>query len=449
MKTFKKSLAILLAVVLTFGSAVLMASAATEAQWGPNAADTFIFDSDAKTLTVKGSGTLSNSTGWIEKYNLDDSTKVKTIIIDGPEAISSSVFEDFLYVTKVDFKNAVEIGASAFDGCTALKTISGSKNMTAIGNSAFNGCKNLDTVVLADGIEIGASAFAGCTSLEDIDLSKVDEIGASAFAGCTSLEAISVSTLAASAFSGCTSLEDIILADSITEIPDSCFYGCKGIEEISFSKNLTAIGASAFAACTNLEEVEIPAGVEEIDDSAFAGCTGLETVEFADKAETTVIGEEAFFGCTLLAEIEIPESVEEIEDSAFEGCTALAKVNYDEKAESSIISTAKIGKEAFLNCAFTSVTLTSEVEEIGKRAFGYKAKGTKIEGFTIDCEDETAAFEYAKDNGFYEEPASAWDIFLSYGKLAINSIVSIAPSFVNIIKALISSITNLIKNVSA
>lgn len=445
MKTLKKSLAILLAVVLTFGSAVLMASATAPDVYTEGGC-TITLDYDTKTLTISGTGALDNTTGWDAK--VDDRTASKKLVVEsGITEIKSSVFEDFTYLTSVEFKGTVSIGTSAFDGCTALKTVTG--KISEIHEGAFNGCKNLVSINISDVDVISDSAFAGCTSLEEIDLSKVTEIGASAFAGCTSLEAIKVNALGASAFSGCTSLEDVTLSADITEIPAGCFYGCKGLEEISLPKNLTAIGSSAFAACTNLEEIEIPKDVEELGDSAFAGCTGLESVEFADKAEITVIGEEAFFGCTLLAEIEIPASVEEIEDSAFEGCTALAKVNYDEKAECNIISTEKIGKEAFLNCAFTCVTLTSEVEEIGKRAFGYKAKGTKIEGFAIECEDETAGFEYSKDNGFYEEPASALDVLISYGKLAINSIVAIAPSFVNIIKALIASITDLIKNVSA
>ena len=121
------------------------------------------------------------------------------------------------------------IGASAFEYCTALKSVRFEASIKSIGDSAFAGCGNLESVTLPDSIiSIGTGAFGLCTALTTVNFgNSVDSIGDSAFAYCTSLKSVT--------------------------LPDS----------------IVSIGAGAFSSCTQLDSVTIPSRVQTIGHSAF------------------------------------------------------------------------------------------------------------------------------------------------------------------------------------
>lgn len=57
----------------------------------------------------------------------------------------------------------------AFEGCTALISITIPGSVTSIGNGAFSDCKSLTSITIPDSVtEIGISAFSGCTSLRTV-----------------------------------------------------------------------------------------------------------------------------------------------------------------------------------------------------------------------------------------------------------------------------------------
>jgi hypothetical protein len=65
------------------------------------------------------------------------------------------------------------IGASAFWGCTSLKSVRIPDGVKVIGASAFEDCTSLKSVRIPDGVKvIGASAFLGCTSLPHVKLAQ-------------------------------------------------------------------------------------------------------------------------------------------------------------------------------------------------------------------------------------------------------------------------------------
>ena len=82
---------------------------------------------------------------------------------------------------------------------------------------------SLKTLILPDSlIEIGGSAFAGCTSLMEIIFpDSLIEIGGSAFAGCTSLKYVeignNISKIKHYAFNGCESLTEIRFRGTVEE----------------------------------------------------------------------------------------------------------------------------------------------------------------------------------------------------------------------------------------
>ena len=152
--------------------------------------------------------------------------------------------------------SVTEIGESAFEGCSALKSITIPNSVTEIGGEAFKGCSSLESITIPNSVtEIGEYAFEGCSSLVSIAIPNgVTEIGGSAFEGCSSLESItipnSVTEIVYETFKGCSSLESITIPNSVTEIGDYAFEGCSSLESITIPNSITYIGSSAFEGCS-------------------------------------------------------------------------------------------------------------------------------------------------------------------------------------------------------
>ena len=68
------------------------------------------------------------------------------------------------------------------------------EGVTTIGASAFDLCSSLDSVTIPEGVTtIGAYAFRGCTSLTSLTIPEgVTTIGDAAFRGCTSLASVTI-----------------------------------------------------------------------------------------------------------------------------------------------------------------------------------------------------------------------------------------------------------------
>lgn len=89
--------------------------------------------------------------------------------------------------------NVTEIGASVFENCSQLKTVSLGDGITSIGASAFKNCPALTSIAIGAGVtNIGASAFEDCKALTSIKIAEpaggtasfpVTKIGEKAF--CT------------------------------------------------------------------------------------------------------------------------------------------------------------------------------------------------------------------------------------------------------------------------
>ncbi|MGO5082166.1 leucine-rich repeat protein, partial [Oscillospiraceae bacterium LCP25S3_E4] len=337
------------------------------------------------------------------------------------------------------------IGGSAFRGCTSLKSITvdkNNKNYTSVNGVLFNknkteilvypNAKSSSYVIPTSVKVIGASAFYGCTGLKSVTIpSSVKEIGRCAFEGCTGLTSVTipsgVTVIGECAFSDCTGLKSItvdknnknytsvdgvlfnknkteiliypnakgssyVIPSSVKKICNYAFDGCTGLKSVTIPNSVTEIGENAFMDCTGLTSVSIPSSVTEIGVCAFYGCTGLKSVTIPNSV--TEIGGGAFQGCTGLKSVTIPSSVTEIGWRAFENCTGLKNITIPN-------SVTYIGVCAFRGCTgLKSVTIPSSVTKIGDISFGYVDSQNKIKGFTIYGTKGTAAERYANDNGF-------------------------------------------------
>ena len=152
---------------------------------------------------------------------------------------------------------------------------------------------------------------------------------------------------------------------------------------------VTNIVDSAFESDQNLETVYFGDAtlLERIGYYAFKNCINLSgDITFAGRIST--IGTSAFEDCHSLENVVFNAYVKDIPDQCFYNCYALKKVVMNDRIES-------IGKFAFANCtSLKEITIPASVTSISKTAFNGD------EGLVISCYTDSAAHQYAVDNGF-------------------------------------------------
>ncbi len=291
----------------------------------------------------------------------------------GLPATLKSIGENAFYntpITAIYIPRYVDsIGATAFNFCYDLASISVNSYNTAYsasGGVLFN--KNKTTIVRypngKTGISyaipssvtvIGASAFEGCEGLESITISgSVTEIGAYAFASCYSLENItlpnSVTSIGRNAFEECYSLVEFTVPEGVTEIGMGAFYDCSSIVNIDIPDGLVVIGPDAFLYCTDLLEIDIPASVETIGSGAFARCSSLMSINVDALNENYTSEGGVLFDSGMTTLIQYPAGKSGLSYSIPAGITA-------------------IGNGAFSDSSLREVVIPNGVETIGNTAF--------------------------------------------------------------------------------
>ena len=259
------------------------------------------------------------------------------------------------------------IGNYAFEGCSALTSVTIPDSVTSIGYFAFEDCSALTSVTIPDSVtSIGNYAFEGCRALASVTIpDSVTSIGNSAFAGCSALASVKipngVTSIEGDTFRGCDSLKSVTIPDSVTSIGGDAFRHCSSLTSVTIPDSVTSIGWGAFRYCSSLTSVTIPDGVTSIGNSAFDGCRSLTSVTIPDGV--TSIGFSAFEDCSSLTSVTIPDGVTSIEPSTFEGCSSLSSVTIPD-------SVTSIKYQAFLDCgSLTSVTLPESMTSIAYNVF--------------------------------------------------------------------------------
>ncbi len=258
--------------------------------------------------------------------------------------------------------------------------------------------------------------------------------------------------------------EEIILPDSLENIPSNAFSNCVWLKELNISASVTYIEGDAFTKNVNLKAVnvspenqnycsvdgvlyskdktelvyfplgnnivnyEVSDSVTKIGKRAFQAFSSLDEITLPDSVET--ISYRAFYGCG--AEINIPANLKVIEDEGFSACgitqailpEGITEIGYRAFASSNIEtlilpqSLTYIGVEAFYNTYFTSVVIPDTVSTIDEGAFCSCGKLQEItipESVTYIGEN---AFDYCpeslviigKEGSYAEEYAKANNI---------------------------------------
>ena len=408
--------------------------------------------------------------------------------------IPESAFENCYKLVEVYMPDSfLEIGVSAFYGCTGLKNVKIGNNVQTIGNYAFD-CSGVTSVTIPNSVKtIGDLAFYRCEGLTSVTVgSGVQTIGYEAFRGCTGLtgELIipnSVKTIGAQAFWNCPELTSVIIEEGVETIGEGAFYCCYGLTgELVIPNSVQTIGEGAFAQCMGLTGIRVDAGntvydsrgtcnaimetatntlvsgckntiipedCESIGNYAFEGCTELTSLTIPNSVKTigvcafyqcyawtgqltipegvTSIGERAFYECSGLTGVTIPNSVTSIEYMVFAGCGGFTSVTIPKSVQT-------IGKEAFSACTgLTSLIIEEGVKTIGEEAFGSCNELTKVTIPNSVTSIGENTFEYCSGlteviigNGVQTIGSSAF--YRCSGLNKITSLAMTAPSIQNI-----------------
>ena len=383
----------------------------------------YSFDSDSATLTISGTGDM---TDYTMNSPFQGNTQIEKVVIEsGITSVGNYAFYQCAEINQVTLPESLtEIKANAFGYCSKLETINMDKVET-ISAYAFSNCSSLSELTLPDSLlSISENAFQNCTALTEITIpANVEGIGFNAFSGCTSLTGITFLSKTCLIYNGeytipetatiyglasstaqtyaetynrtfvrlgaipCgesingyldeeTGLLEIIGTGEMTSYDSSTspFYNNKTIKSVVIGNGVTGISSYAFSGCSNITSINIPDSVTYIQNLAFNGCSGLTSITIP-KNLTTVFPD-AFKGCTGLTEINVDE-----------GNTLLCSENgilfNKEKTEIVKYPAGKSGTDytipagvtviddfAFCDCSkLRNVTVHDNVETIGNSAF--------------------------------------------------------------------------------
>lgn len=157
-------------------------------------------------------------------------------------------------------KNAVICGYTGTEQNIEIPQSLGGYTVEKIADYAFSNNDNIKSVDFskANGlVNIGISAFAGCTQLESALLTD------------------SIAMLGTSCFQGCTSLEEVTFGRKLADIPAQAFYNCTSLSTVTIPQTVESVGSNAFGGCTALISVLFSSDNVSIRQNAFSGCPDL------------------------------------------------------------------------------------------------------------------------------------------------------------------------------
>ena len=313
-------------------------------------------------------------------------TKTTFTVQEGTRFVNSAVFKDNTTIQQVQLyasdenEGVYSIGASAFEGATALNDVKLSKNLLLVGSKSFYGydfgadyelslgdgsdyeiivkseafenAKNIKKVSFNNDATIESYAFSGTDTIEDLTFAKNADILESAFAKNDTIsasKALKNLTITGEANIGTSAFEGTTLENVNLEKPIS-------IGENAFKDNKQLVGSST--------GLKINKTIESFGDFAFAGCTALEEVTIEDGSVAKHLGENIFEGDTSLNKVSLSNTIEQIDYHAFNGCTSLTNINVP-------TSLKIIGSESFVKTKLSSISFENakNFESVYEKAF--------------------------------------------------------------------------------
>ena len=127
------------------------------------------------------------SSGFITARALSEVTIPNTVTKIGNNAFMYAGNNSASFVINMS-ENIKEIGASAFEGCNKLLSITLPEGLEKIGDRAFAECNGITAIILPSTLEtLGSSAFASSNGLSTVVFNSWVSIGENAFQNCSQL----------------------------------------------------------------------------------------------------------------------------------------------------------------------------------------------------------------------------------------------------------------------
>lgn len=216
--------------------------------------------------------------------------------------------DDNTTLLSVSIPNTVtEIGAHAFDSCTAMSTLrfAAGSSLKTVGDSAFESCESLTSLTVPDSIEqFGNKAFYGLKGLKNLTVSgETDTKGwLGDYRSNLNLDTLTLTgsyVLGGKVTSdggsrwiegmpGRQSVRKLVLSPGITSIGAYAFYYGYEIQEVVFPDTLTEIGESAFEECQNMQSVHFPGSVKTLGRNCFKNCYKLQIIDLSKVPDTII-----------------------------------------------------------------------------------------------------------------------------------------------------------------
>ena len=296
--------------------------------------------------------------------------KLKTVNIGDQVEVLPPNFAHGADITTVDLPLSLKtIGASAFDGCDSLKSLTIPLNVSSIGEYALrltgiksltwnarecwtNGDLNwpwyytyvLSQLSIGDQVEVLPRNFVCNSNVSSFEVPpSVRIIGPGAYKSCSQLPG------------------DLEIPDWIELVCDDAFYDCTNIRSLTVGKNVTSIGEHAFSNYYYYNDYldSITWNARNCMFMGLSYCPSVTQITIGDEVESLP---QYFGGFSSIKSIDIPESVKTIDDHAFEFCDSLTSVTIPN-------SVTSIGDYAFNYSGLTSAKLSDALTTIPEFSF--------------------------------------------------------------------------------
>lgn len=272
-------------------------------------------------------------------------------------------------------------------GVHGLRTVILEEGLTSIGVRAFSKSALEDITIPQSMESIKQYAFDGCTALSTITfedgLKSIGTVDGYCFSNCGVLSLnfpSSIERISKYAFSNCNKLTDVTFNNDISKdaLGKGIFKGCTSLYQVNLAANTKSLGEAMFKECSALKTIELPKGFQYLGERCFED-SGLEVLTIPETI--SFIGSYCFNNCQL-SKISLPKTLQTIEPYTFAGCNNLGEIVFDYVEET--IETGDgvhvIKDYAFANSIITTLSIPYTIQEIGPRALS----GSKITTLKID-----------------------------------------------------------------
>lgn len=291
MKTFLKTVMIIIMSVTAFARTASAQETTSEEQWVE--------------VTLESAGTL----GVEVLYKVDKLNDVINLRVHGPLNSSDwTSIKSMGNLANLDLSDAsaTSVPESQFSGWTWFKTILLPKNLTTIGSSAFYRTGLTELSIPANVRSIGQSMLRETSSLKAVIFEEGSQI--------TTIPAY---------FCYNSKLSSINIPEGVTQIEQYAFRDCNNLADVSLPSTIYSIDKYSFLNCQSLINLILPESLKTLNDCAFQK-TGLKKIHIPLKVSS--IGSYCFSNCTSLEEVELPAYTLSLNPYVFENCTSLKRV---------------------------------------------------------------------------------------------------------------------------